>query len=234
MLSAEQLPNGLTLLQDDRFFKLGQDSVLLSAFARIPRRARVLDLGCGTGALALLCWREDLAVTGLELQPGPLALFAQSIAQNGLANVHAIQGDLREIRSLLPHGSMQYVLCNPPYFAANTGKHAAQTAHRTARQDESASLDDILDAVAWVLPTGGQCAVVFRPERLCPLLNGLAARGFAPKRLRFVHQTAQSAPSAVLVSAKRGAADGLIVEPPLIVCAENGALSDEYRKIYGK
>ncbi len=27
MLSAEHLPNGLTLLQDDRFFKLGQDSV---------------------------------------------------------------------------------------------------------------------------------------------------------------------------------------------------------------
>ena len=52
MQSTETLPNGLTLFQDDRFFKLGQDSVLLSAFARIPRRARVLDLGCGTGALA--------------------------------------------------------------------------------------------------------------------------------------------------------------------------------------
>ena len=70
MLSAEHLPNGLTLLQDDRFFKLGQDSVLLSAFARIPKRARVLDLGCGTGALALLCWRDDLTITGLELRPG--------------------------------------------------------------------------------------------------------------------------------------------------------------------
>lgn len=70
MQSTETLPNGLTLFQDDRFFKLGQDSVLLSAFARIPRRARVLDLGCGTGALALLCWRDDLTITGLELQPG--------------------------------------------------------------------------------------------------------------------------------------------------------------------
>ena len=67
MQSTETLPNGLTLFQDDRFFKLGQDSVLLSAFARIPRRARVLDLGCGTGALALLCWRDDLTITGLGL-----------------------------------------------------------------------------------------------------------------------------------------------------------------------
>ncbi len=182
MLSAEHLPNGLTLLQDDRFFKLGQDSVLLSAFAHIPKRARVLDLGCGTGALALLCWRDDLTITGLELQPGPADLFVQSIAQNKkrarvldlgcgtgalallcwrddltitglelqpgpadlfvqsiaqnkLQNVRVVQGDLREIRRLLPHASMQYVVCNPPYFASNTGKHAANSAHKTAREN---------------------------------------------------------------------------------------------------
>ena len=148
MQSTETLPNGLTLFQDDRFFKLGQDSVLLSAFARIPRRARVLDLGCGTGALALLCWRDDLTITGLELQPGPAGLFAQSIAQNGLENVRVVQGDLRDVRRLLPHASMQYVICNPPYFAQGTGKAAAGAARRAARQDASASLDDILDAIA--------------------------------------------------------------------------------------
>ena len=46
--STEILPNGLQLLQDDRFFKLGQDSVLLSAFAKPRRNAKLLDLGCGT------------------------------------------------------------------------------------------------------------------------------------------------------------------------------------------
>ena len=68
----ETLPNGLTLRQDDRFFKLGQDSVLLSSFAKPRRNAKVLDLGCGTGALALLVYRPDLKITGLVLQEGPL------------------------------------------------------------------------------------------------------------------------------------------------------------------
>ena len=101
----EHLPNGLTLRQDDRFFKLGQDSVLLSAFARPRRNARVLDLGCGTGALALLIYRPDLQITGLEIQEGALDLFRQSIADNGV-KMTALQGDLRRIRALLPHGSM--------------------------------------------------------------------------------------------------------------------------------
>ena len=116
----EHLPNGLTLRQDDRFFKLGQDSVLLAAFARPRRNARVLDLGCGTGALALLVYRPDLTITGLELQQGALDLFRQSITDNGV-DITALQGDLREIRTLLPHGSMDYVICNPPYFGRDAG-----------------------------------------------------------------------------------------------------------------
>ena len=51
--STEILPNGLQLLQDDRFFKLGQDSVLLSAFAKPRRNAKLLDLGCGSGILGI-------------------------------------------------------------------------------------------------------------------------------------------------------------------------------------
>ena len=122
--STEILPNGLQLLQDDRFFKLGQDSVLLSAFAKPRRNAKLLDLGCGTGALALLVWRPDLKITGLELQDGPLDLFRQSITVNELENVTALQGDLRQMRTLLPHGSMDYVICNPPYFDRNAGANA--------------------------------------------------------------------------------------------------------------
>ena len=105
--STEILPNGLQLLQDDRFFKLGQDSVLLSAFAKPRRNAKLLDLGCGTGALALLVWRPDLKISGLELQDGPLDLFRQSITANELENVTALQGDLRQMRTTATQARMR-------------------------------------------------------------------------------------------------------------------------------
>lgn len=224
----EHLPNGLTLRQDDRFFKLGQDSVLLAAFARPRRNARVLDLGCGTGALSLLLYRPDLKITGLELQPEPLSLFRQSIADNGV-DIAAIEGDLRAIRSLLPHGSMDYVICNPPYFDRAAGKSAPAPARRLARQDDACTVEEVAVAASSVLHTGGKAAFVFRPERLWTLLEALSRVRLVPKRLRFVHQNAQASPSAVLAECRKGgSAEGLIVEPPLLV------ESEEYREIYKK
>lgn len=233
MESIELLPNGLRLLQDDAFFKLGQDSVLLSAFAKPRRFARVLDLGAGTGALTLLCWRDDLQMTGLELQAGAAALFARSAAENALSNVTILTGDLRQIRTLVPHGSMDYVLCNPPYFRRGAGKVSPLDAHAMARTDGEASIDEIAVAAAFALKSGGKCAMVFRPERLLTLLHALQRVRLTPKRLRFVHQTAEKPPSAVLVECRKGGApDGLTVEPPLLVQNADGSATDEYNAIY--
>lgn len=224
----ETLPNGLTLRQDDRFFKLGQDSVLLSSFAKPRRNAKVLDLGCGTGALALLIYRPDLTITGLELQPEPLELFRASIADNGV-DIAAVQGDLRAIRTIFPHGSMDYVICNPPYFDRTAGKSAPSPEKRTARQDGTCTVEEVAVATSFVLHTGGKAAFVFRPERLWVLLQALDRVRLVPKRLRFVHQNAATAPSAVLVECRKGGSpEGLNVEPPLLVDSE------EYQRIYGK
>lgn len=214
----EWLPNGLVLHQEDGFFKLGQDSMLLASFARPKRHARVLDLGCGTGVLALLLWRADLSITGLDLQAGALALFARSIVDNKLDNVQGRQGDLRHIRTLFRAGSMDYVVCNPPYFDAARGDSAQKDSLRHARQDVCCTLTELTQAIAFVLPTGGRAALVFRPERLLALLSALEDAGLCVKRMRFVHQSAHTPPSSVLLECRKGGSiEGLCVLPPLFI-----------------
>lgn len=224
----EQLPNGLALWQDDAYFKLGQDSVLLAAFARFRPRDRVLDLGCGTGALSLSVYQPGLQITGLELQQGPLSLFRESIAENAVP-ITTLRGDMRDIRALIPHSSFDHVICNPPYFAHAAGKAAEKAAHAVARQDGTCTARDVAAAAAFALHTGGRLSIVFRPERLWVLLPALDENGLTPKRLRFVHQNASAPPSAALVECRKGgSAEGLTVEPPLFV------QSEEYQRIYGK
>ena len=82
--STEILPNGLQLLQDDRFFKLGQDSVLLSAFAKPRRNAKLLDLGCGSGILGIGALLLGCAhVTGCDIDPKAPEVAAANAALNG-------------------------------------------------------------------------------------------------------------------------------------------------------
>lgn len=65
----EQLPNGFTLNLPEGAFPLSTDSMVLSHFVRLPKNARVLDLGSGCGTLGLLLCavNESCRVTGVEL-----------------------------------------------------------------------------------------------------------------------------------------------------------------------
>ena len=144
--------------------------------------------------------------------------------------MNGVCGDLRDRAALPPHGSMDYVVCNPPYFSPGCGSDHATLSG--ARQELSCTAADAADAAAFVLREGGKCAMVYRPERLPALLRAFAHARLTPKRLRFVHGRADKAPSAVLLEGMKGAREGLQVLPPLVVCAADGSHTDEYKEIY--
>ena len=231
----ETLPNGMKIIQVEGQQKLGQDSILLANFAAPRRFSRVLDLGCGTGAISLGMYQPSFRMIGIDIQPQALEGFRESIKLNGIEDkFELIEGDLREIRNIMPHGSMDYAVCNPPYFAQGCGKLSPIETKNIARIDNEATIDQIILALAFVLKSGGKCAIVFRPDRLCELVEILLRVRLTPKRLRFVHQNVTTKPSIVLVECRKGGQQGLIVEPPLIIQRKNGEYTPEYLTIYNK
>ena len=82
--------------------------MLLGYFARLPKNARVLDLGSGCGTLGVLLCAKDAGchVTGVELTEVAHAAALENICRNGLqARMESICADLRSIA--LPTGSFQ-------------------------------------------------------------------------------------------------------------------------------
>ena len=65
----ETLFNGNTLDIAPGAFPLSTDSIALADFVRLPKKARVLDLGSGCGTIGvMLCARDPgCTVTGIEL-----------------------------------------------------------------------------------------------------------------------------------------------------------------------
>lgn len=87
-------------------------------FARLPARARAVDLGTGTGILPILLCARDPAVRfeAVELQPACADMASRSVALNHLEDrirVHTM--DLKDAPDRLGHSAFDAVLCNPPY-----------------------------------------------------------------------------------------------------------------------
>ena len=74
---------------------------------------RVLDVGTGTGAIALAIADEHpgVRVTAIDVSPDALALARENVARTGLA-VDLLRHDLR---GGLPGGPYDLVVSNPPY-----------------------------------------------------------------------------------------------------------------------
>jgi len=221
-----------TLLQPEAQFRLSTDSVACAWFARFAAHSRLVDLGCGSGAIALMLLASDptLQITGIELQPDAAELAQENARRNQVAFT-ALHGDLREIRTLLSAGSMDGVISNPPYFPVGTGKQA-QGPLGQARSEETLSLSQLAEAAAWLLPTGGRFVLVHRPERLADLIWELRNLRLEPKRIRFVRHKAHLPVSLVLLEAKKGGKPGLSYEPDLVLFSSDGTETPEYRTIY--
>ena len=85
--------------------------ILVEAALDLPRGARVIDVGTGSGAVALALKdeRPDLDVTGTDASPGALAVARANAARLGL-DVRFREADLLD-----GAGEVDAVLSNPPY-----------------------------------------------------------------------------------------------------------------------
>ena len=235
MESFEQLQSGIRIFQTDGLFRLGTDSILLADFTPLSGVRTLADLGCGGGSLSLLLLgrSQRLHVTGVELQQDACALAQKNLEQNELQDRFTLrQGDLRQIRTLLPANSFDAVVSNPPYFPVGSGYEARGEAFAIARTERCCTPDDLCAAASWLLRFGGSFCLVHRPERLADLICALRAHQLEPKRLRFVRHRPDAPVSLMLIESRLNGKPGLRLEPELILFDLAGHETPEYRRIY--
>ncbi|MCR5249538.1 MAG: tRNA1(Val) (adenine(37)-N6)-methyltransferase [Lachnospiraceae bacterium] len=228
--------SGLKIWQDTERFCFGMDAVVLSGFVRVPKGAKVLDLGTGTGILPLLLSAKTEAseLTGLEIQHESALMAARSVEQNGLSErIHIVEGDIKEAAALFGAASFSVIVSNPPYIAQDSGLHNPEDALAIARHEILCVFADVARESAAVLPHGGKLFLVHRPERLAELICTLREYRLEVKRLRFVHSFAEREPSMVLLEAAKEGRPGMKVEAPLILYEREGVYSEEMKRDYG-
>ena len=204
----EYLKNGFTLDIPNRCFPLSTDSIALAGFTKLPKSAKVLDLGSGCGTLGmLLCAsHSDCHVTGIEIDGVACTAAEKNAKSNRIEDRYSsICGDLREIEGLIKAGSFQICISNPPYFAGG----AASKDHATARQEQSCTLEALFRAAGWALQWGGDFFLVHKPERFAQLCTCANKYNLEPKTVCLLRHKNSSPVSLVLVQCRKGGKPGL-------------------------
>ena len=226
----ETLFNGFTLEIPPGGFPLSTDSMVLAHFIKLPRSAKILDLGSGCGTLGvLLCARDpDCTVTGFELTEHAHRAAQENIRANGLqSRMESICADLRQIPEVLPQGSFSLCVSNPPYFSGGP------VSHRTplARREDGCTLAELLKSAAWALKYGGDLYLVHRPERLGEIIALAAPFRLEAKRLGLLRHKEGQRPNLILLQLRKGGKPGLSWEE-ITLYDKSGIPTEEYRAIY--
>jgi len=203
----ELLPNGYTLKLAEGCFPLSTDSMLLAHFARLPRNARVLDLGSGCGTLGLLSCAKDenCTVTGLELSEKAHEAALDNIRRNGLdARLRSICTDLRNLPVELT-AAFHCCISNPPYFSGGPANQATPL----ARRDDFCTPDELFHAASKALRYGGDFFLVHKPEKLAQLIACGAAHSLEAKDLTLIRHTEGGPIALILLQFRKGGKPGL-------------------------
>lgn len=227
---------GYRILQKTDGFCFGMDAVLLADFAKISKKEKVLDMGCGTGVLPILmeARTDGGQFTGLEIQEEFASMARRSVALNGQdERIQIVQGDIKEASLLFGNDSFDVVVSNPPYMVGGHGIENPDSRKAIARHEVLVRLEDLIRETKKVLKNKGRFYLVHRTYRMAEIIHLLVEYGLEPKRIRFVYPYADKEPNILLIEAMKGAKSRIKVEPPLIVYEKPGIYTDEIYRIYG-
>ena len=229
--------NGLMLIQKQSGFRFGVDAVLLSDFANVKKKHRVLDLCTGTGIVPFLLYGKysPKEVWGVEIQEDMVEMANRSSQLNSTDDIVRFKcADLKDKKLVSELGRFDVITVNPPYKLNNAGILNPNDKLAIARHEIICNLEDVIVSARRLLADNGRMFIVHRPERLADIFGLMRKYNIDPKRVKMIHPSAKKAPNIVLVEGQRDGGAFLKWEEPLYVYNENGNYSEEIDKIYGR
>ncbi len=167
--------------QDRTAMKVGTDGVLLGAWVSLRGdEGRILDIGTGTGVIALmLAQRSGSRVDGVEIDPDGAEQARENVDMSPWADRVAIY--CSDIQSYVcDDGGYDLIVSNPPYFVSSMLSPSVQ--RTTARHTTDLSFRDLGEAVVRLLNPNGRFALILPPAEMQLFEREVSERLFVVRR----------------------------------------------------
>ena len=225
----------LKLFQKRQGYRFSVDSILLGDFIRERAAGRVIDLGTGSGILAVLLSRIAAVreIVGIEVQDNLAALAQKNIAHNECADrVTIIRADVRELKKTFLAGSFDAVISNPPFYPIKSGLLNLDSGKAVSRHELHGTLADFMQIASYLLKRAGPFLTIYPCFRIGDLVEEMRAVKLEPKTLCFIHPNIKEPANLVLVEGIKGGGKEARILPPLVLFGADGSYSEQARALF--
>jgi len=227
---------GIKIIQREGYYRFTSDSVLLSNLADIRKGSKVLDMGTGSGIIAILiAVKKDVSkVIGIEIQDVMADMAERSVQFNNLSDkIEIIKSDIKDAPGYFGHGSFDYVVVNPPYGKPDSGEISGVEHIDISKKELKITLEEIIESASKVLKYGGKMSIINKADRLAEIISLMVKYNLIPKKLINIMPKADKSVDTVVVEAKKGAKHGMTIDT-LIVYNQDNTMTKESAKLYNK
>ncbi len=177
-----------TVYHDRCAMKVGTDGVLLGAWANVEDASEMLDVGTGTGLIAMMLAQRSMAkIDAVEIDESAYSQACENIQRCPWSErIHLVRSSFQEY-SRTCEKTYDLIVSNPPYYKNQS--RPSEKSRSIARHDDSLSLADLVFHAEMILKTEGIISVVIPAESTDNY------KDFLHQRDLFVHRILKVMPS---------------------------------------
>lgn len=217
-------------IQHDRCaMKVGTDGVLLGAWAPLCSPRLILDIGSGSGLVALMAAQRATGaqVVGVEIHEDSYLQSLQNVAASPFAG--RVQILCRDVRTYRPAERFSHILCNPPFYTQDI--LPPDVARSQARNASHLPLSELVACVGRLLdPEDGSFSVVLPYEAQSEFVALCLREHLYLSHVCAVRTVERKSPKRVLLNFLRSAPAQTHTEI-LVLQTGNGARTPQYANL---
>lgn len=177
------------IIQPKKGHRFTTDSILLARLSTPKKYAKVLELGTGCGVISLiLCKRiPSLRITAAEIQEEIAVLAERNVKLNDMEpRISILNRDIKDLSKTLPSAHFDYIVTNPPYRPASSGRTSPDKNRAIANHEHAITINDIMKASQHLLKVRGRLSLIYTADRLADLFSAMRRYRIEPKAMRCI------------------------------------------------
>lgn len=216
-----------TIYHDKCAMKVGTDGVLLGAWADVANATSALDIGTGTGLIALMLAQRNrlMTIDAIDIDIEATVQATENIERTYFSS--QIKVSHTSLQNLITDKKYDLIVSNPPFFVDSLESPDIQ--RTLARHTKSLSAIELIDSASRLISNVGRLCLIYPFEYKDDLLRVGKEYNLYTTRITNVYPTLKSNPKRILIELSK--IQKTISENDLIIEYERHQYSPEFSQL---